>query len=477
MTSRLLELLARIHPILGNLSGIPLAVFVVVTILTSLFLLGYLTQGVRVGLQLWLAVRRLNALRSSTRPVNPKDVANILRGKPFKHLWDEYSDTLHELRKASNGPVVLTEVRATVPAEMFFTREVLVDSRLFDDFTRHLPGVLTGLGIIGTFAGLLEGLSRFDATTSATAVAGLKPLLNGVAHAFTASAIAIACAMVVVFISRLTLAFFYRQVENLNHAIDALYATGAGEEYLSRLVQSSENSEAHAAQLKQALMEDLTRLMTNLVDRQIDAQNKSSAALAVDIGNAISGSLGEPLKRITEAMEVTTKGNTQAVGGMLETLLTGFMAKLEDTFGGQMRGIHEQMDRSTAAMTTVQTALQNLVADISRSNEQAANRMSGTLEDAMKQSAANQQLLTDQMRDFVQDFPETRNRRARQIATCNGWRHGYCSSTTRDSRGTDGDIPKECCNPRGTAPRSAVGPRTRACRRPVRSGGGYAPAA
>jgi hypothetical protein len=69
-----------------------------------------------------------------------------------------------------------------------------------------------------------------------------------------------------------------------------------------------------------------------------------------------------------------------------------------------MRGIREQMDQSMAAMSSVQTALQNLVADINRSNETAANRLSGTLEDAMKQSAANQQLLTDQMRTFVQDF-------------------------------------------------------------------------
>jgi hypothetical protein len=336
MTAHLQQLLGQIHPVLRDLAGIPLLVFVVVTTLTAIFLLGYMTQGVRVGFGIWWAVRRINALRLATRTVKPADIAKVLQGKPFKHLWEEYSDTLHELTKASNGAVALTEIRATVPAEMFFTREVLVDSRLFDDFTRHLPGVLTGLGIIGTFAGLLEGLSQFDATSSTTAVAGLKPLLAGVAHAFTASAIAIACAMVVVFVSRLALAIFYGQVEKLNHTIDALYATGAGEEYLSRLVKSSENAEAHAAQLKQALMEDLTTLMTNLVERQIEAQNRSSIALGTEIGDAIAGSLGDPLRRITEAMEVTTQANSQAVSGMLESLLTGFMAKLEDTFGGQM---------------------------------------------------------------------------------------------------------------------------------------------
>jgi hypothetical protein len=404
MNEVLFAALGEIHPVLGDLYGFPLYVFLIVAGLTALFLLGYLVQGTRVGLQLWSAVSRIQKLKATGTQAKPSQVRAILKREPFKHLWEEYEDTLHEVKAASNGAVTLSEVRATVPAEMFFTRDVLVDSRLFDDFTRHLPGVLTGLGIIGTFAGLLEGLAKFDASSTATAVAGLKPLLDGVAHAFVASAIAIGCAMLVTFASRLVLAIFYRLAEKLSHAIDSLYETGAGEEYLSRLVLSSEKNEAHSAQLKQALVEDLTQLMTNLVDRQIQAQSESSHSLGVQIGEAISGTLAEPLKQMTSAMESSSKGNTQAVTGMLESVLTGFMAKLEDTFGGQMKGIHEQMDRSMGAMTTVQQALQKLVDDISRSNEQAASHMSGTLEDAIKQSAANQQLLTDQMRQFVEDF-------------------------------------------------------------------------
>jgi hypothetical protein len=404
VTQTLLAYLAQIHPVLGQLSGIPLAVFLIVVVLTALFVVGYAVQGLRVGWQLSTALRGINTLKTQDGPVDPDEVAKVLRGEPLKHLWEEYDDTLHEVKKAGRGEVALMEVRATVPAEMFFTREVLVDSRLFDDFTRHLPGVLTGLGIIGTFAGLLEGLGKFDASSTAAAVAGLKPLLDGVAHAFSASAIAIACAMFITFASRLVLALFYRRVERLNHAIDSLYATGAGEEYLSRLVHSSEKSEAHAAQLKQALVEDLTQLMTNLVDRQIAAQAEASRSLGTHLGEAITTTLAGPLQAMTSAMERTGESNSNAVSGMLENLLTGFMAKLEDTFGGQMRGIHEQIDKSAAAMHTVQQALQQLVQDINKSNEQATNRLSGTLEDAMKQAAANQQVLTDQMREFVAEF-------------------------------------------------------------------------
>ena len=396
--------LGAIHPSLKHLNDIPLVVFLLVLVLTIAFLLGYAIKGTQVWWQMRSLVRTVRSMRDGKTPPDPKKVGQAFKWEPFRHLWDEYADTLHELRKAASGQVALTEVRATVPAETLFTREVLVDSRLFDEFTRHLPGVLTGLGIIGTFAGLLDGLGEFKPTPIEAAVAGLTPLLQGVQHAFVASGTAIACAMIVVFISRITVARLYRLVEKLTHAIDSLYATGAGEEYLARLVKSSEQSAATTAQLKDALVEDLNKMMTNLVERQIAAQEASHVALGKHIGETISTAIAEPLKRVGEAIEVTTKGNGEQVGNMLETLLTGFMAKLEDTFGSQMRGINEQMQRSMDSMAAVQSSLQGLLTDIKKTNEQTVNQMGGTLEEAMKKAADNQQLLTDQMRDFVQDF-------------------------------------------------------------------------
>lgn len=398
------NLLGALHPALASLHGGPLWIFLLVALLTLIFVVGYLIKGYQVWRQLSAVLKSVKFLRSKSQSPDPAKVGEAFQAEPLKHLWEEYADTLHELKKASSGGVNLIEVRATVPADSLFTREVLVDSRLFDEFTRHLPGVLTGLGIIGTFAGLLDGLQKFEPTPVEKAVNGLGPLLLGVQHAFVASGIAIACAMFVVFFSRLTLAYFYRLVEQLTHAIDSLYATGAGEEYLARLVKSSEQSAASTAQLKDALVEDLNKLMTNLVERQIAAQEASSLALGQRLGDTISAAIAEPMKRVSEAMEVTSRGNGDQVNTMLESLLTGFMAKLEDTFGGQMRGINEQMQKSMDSMATVQSSLQSLLVDIKQTNEHAATQMSGTLEDAMKKAADNQQLLTDQMRDFVQEF-------------------------------------------------------------------------
>lgn len=398
------QLLESIHPALAHLSGVPLIVFLLVVSLTIIFLVGYAIKGSQVVRQLRKVVREVRAIQVTGSAPAPADIGKYFKWEPLRHLWDVYAGTLHEVRGASSGEMALMEMHATVPAESIFTREVLVDSRLFDDFTRHIPGVLTGLGIIGTFAGLLDGLKRFDPSTTAKAVEGLGPLMEGVQHAFLASGMAIGCAMLVVFLSRLVLAYLYRLVEQLTHSIDSLYKTGAGEKYLDRLVRASERNEANTAQLKDALVEDLNKMMTNLVDKQIAAHQAATHSLGEHIGQSISTAIAEPIKSMREAMEVTTRGNGEQVNSMLETLLTGFMAKLEDTFGSQMRGINEQMQRSMDSMSSVQASLQSLLSDIKQTNEHASKQMSGTLEEAMKKASDNQQLLTDQMREFVQDF-------------------------------------------------------------------------
>src|SRR6266702_3118307 len=139
MTDRLVNFLATFNPALRELSGFPLAVFCLVLLLTFLFVAGYLWKGSQVWWQLRAVIRGVR--QAGVRP-DPDEVGKHFNRAPLKHLWLEYRDTLHPLRRTANGT---PETRATLPAETYFTRDVLVDARLFDDFTRHLPGILTGL--------------------------------------------------------------------------------------------------------------------------------------------------------------------------------------------------------------------------------------------------------------------------------------------------------------------------------------------
>ena len=389
------------------LSSIPEYIFRLVLVITLVFVVDFVRRFLKVSKGLQSAIEGIRPLVGTQTGSDPKALVEHFPLNPLLHIWNEFSDTLHPMRLAVSGQAPIVEYRSSQPAEMMFTKESLVDGPLFDDFWRHLPGILTGLGIIGTFAGLLRGLGQFKSAIdidASKAVEGLGPLLSAVMSAFEVSASAIGCAMLVVFFSRLVVAHLNSKVENLCDLIDSLYKSGAGEEYLQRLVDSSEKSEVHAAQLKDALVEDLTRLMTNLTERQIQAQAAASQQIGEAVGRSIAESIAEPMQRVREVMENNANGNASQVSTMLDTMLTGFMAKLEDTFGGQMHGINDQMQKSMTVMSSVQSSLLALVEDIKKVNESAATQMSDKLAAAMQSASDNQQQLTQQMTQFVTEF-------------------------------------------------------------------------
>ena len=135
------------------------------------------------------------------------------------------------------------------------TQQALVDSPLRTDYFKHLPGILTGLGIIGTFAGLIRGLNHFDVSLQANEMQGsLGNLINAVGHAFYVSAAAICLAILFTLLEKLLLNRCYDRVDEIQNAIDGLFHAGVGEEYLERLVKASETATTQALQIKDALV-------------------------------------------------------------------------------------------------------------------------------------------------------------------------------------------------------------------------------
>ena len=180
--------------------------------------------------------------KSGGAVVDLTDIESKVAGDPqLSSLWAEYSEALdkrNELPDPSSSRA--RRWRASALAETFFSDYALVDSPLRSDFYKHVPGILTGLGIIGTFSGLINGLIHFDVSDPATTQAQLSLLVQTVGQAFFVSALAIALAMLFTWVEKALLSARYSQVEALQHLIDSLFEAGSGQENLERLVVATE---------------------------------------------------------------------------------------------------------------------------------------------------------------------------------------------------------------------------------------------
>ena len=375
--------------------GIPFLILIIILLLTVIFFVSFIrTLFLARGLS--SLAKELSKEKKAGRIVAPKAFQN---NNLYRHLWSEYEETLHELKRKDGG----SEWRSTLPAEAFFSKEVMVDSRSFiwNDFFRHLPGILTGLGIIGTFFGLISGLEGFTPSDEASAArSSLTNLLDGVKEAFKVSTFAISAAIIVTVLEKLSLTWAYSNVDNITHSIDALYEAGAGEEYLARMVEADESSLANAQQLKNAMVNELSTILKEMTDRQIEAQQQNSLTLA----NSIQAPLKEMVSSLEDVGTVVKGGsrdNTETMKGALNDLVSNFIEKMDDTLNSSMQNIAGSMENSARSMTDMQASMDTLVDKISSTSDQAITGMVEKLEAAMERSVTNQELMTQQMEQFV----------------------------------------------------------------------------
>lgn len=354
-----------------------------------------------------------------TRPIAERQHAlgQVLRDTPLQNGWKEYDESLHPQYENRDGELVLCSSRATVPSSFYLTQQNIVDTRLKTEFFKHLPGILTGVGIIGTFGGLLLGLSAFDTSDPAKIQDSVILLLQAVRDAFIASAAAILAAMVVTVMEKSRLRESYALLEKLTEEIDQLFQGGVGEEYLAALVQNSEESAKQTRMLKDSLVNDLREMLQNLVDSQIRENLKLAEALATSYQSAsesmassvslsIENSFREPLDKIAASVQNASGEQSNMVGNLLQEVLVAFMSKLEGTFGQQFHGMQEMMGQSVAAMQQMQAGFNQLVADMrtaSESSGQAIQEQLGrTLQDMQQGQAAMQVAMQDMLAQMQQ---------------------------------------------------------------------------
>ena len=125
---------------------------------------------------------------------------------------------------------------------------------------------------------------------------------------------------------------------------------------------------------------------------------------AGQIGTAIATSLQGPMDRISGAVEKASGQQGEAVTGLLENLMTAFMAKIDETFGDQIKGINEAIQKSSDSMLTVQDAMTKLISDISSAGQSAATEMSKKMEESMDRAALAQENMNNQLRDFINEL-------------------------------------------------------------------------
>lgn len=390
------------------------AITCLMIILTLSFFWKYLVKGVVLYFKLSGLLGDLGRFRKTGR-IDPSEIFTEKRGKDVFHLWTEYRDTLYEKKRINpeTGEEEIHAITSTVPAETFFTAQSIVESRLSADFFRHLPGIFTGLGIIGTFSGLIKGLKAFNVSENTEIVRkSLENLLAGVSEAFIVSAFAIGLAMFVTLVEKSLLSSLHRKIEQLCYIIDSFFETGSGEEYLERLVKASEDSTRLSSLLKESLVGDLRHIMFDMNQKQISAFNEQISIFAQasltsqrefgeKLATTIEAAIAKPIADIAEGFRMQREKTGDDLSSALGDVLSSFTRGNQELFGGQISGINALQHKTLHALEATVGQLDRMVSDINAAGRGGAEAMASKLTDAVSAMESRQQLMNTRMGEFV----------------------------------------------------------------------------
>lgn len=392
---------------------IPIAMAIFVSVVMFFFVKEYWIPAKRLAKELDDIIKNVNQGESFQE--SKSSLNSLLSENPtIKHAWENYKNSLHDIREEVDGEFQIISSRSTVSSDMFFSQIVIIDTPLKVDFYKHIPGIITGVGIIATFLGLLFGLLAFDpAGDPAKVQSSLALLLGGVGEAFMASGLAILIAMLITWKEKFWLRECYEKLEQLTTAIDLKFEPDeTSEEYLSQLLKSSQANETNARQLKDSLVNDLKTMMTNLIDENkknqlaftsqlTESYAKTSKDMADQIGQSISDNLQAPLEKIASSVQQVSGDQSSAVQELMTDVLTAFMTKLESTFGSQMTGMSEMMTQSVFAMKEMQLGFTQLLTDMKVNSESSAKNLETQMTNMIEDIQSKQNAMAEQMNSMV----------------------------------------------------------------------------
>ena len=285
------------------------AVIVAILIVIFFFFLGSsLIKFFRSGYQIKFYSKLLRdvsieSLASKQSQINKEAKKN----KYFRALWEEFDESL--VKHKVNG---VDRLSNTLDAAHFFNTHSLAKGLTENRLLAAIPGLLTAIGVIGTFAGLQMGLAGINLTSD-----DIAPLKDGIGNMIKGASIAFLTSLWGIFLSVVFNIFekfiernLRRKISNLQNRIDFLYPRLTAEQSLVEIADTSKI----AAVTMQGLSEQIGSKM-----------QEAMATASESISNGLKESLRDVLAPALEKMAADAHtGSEKALESMLERFMSGF---------------------------------------------------------------------------------------------------------------------------------------------------------
>ena len=261
--------------------------------------------------------------------------------------------------------------------EDYINEDSVIDKPGHSQLAELIPSLLTSLGILGTFIGLMEGLTSVNFSDAQGTMDSIPLLLTGMRFAFATSVAGITCSLLFNMFYRMCVGRACRALDSFDEAFYEL----AMPRPLSPEVQ--------------------------LICQKQDEEERL-ARIAEAVGSRVSASLEMAVSRamdpLTKSLDTFIQGATQEQVEGVRRIVGQFVSQLNAQLSGQMTTLGHTMDMVSQGQLQTQKNLQNTL--------NAAQAMAA---DAQAMQAASAQM-AQALQSWAEELKNSQSKRTEEAA-------------------------------------------------------------
>ncbi len=324
-------------------------------------------------------IERLTAFKNQDRNIAYNDIDEILTSNSdTKEPWNEYKKTLTKVPNSQSGVIILHSTEAVSDYVNFSS----LTSRINIAFWQNLGGIFTGIGIFGTFLGLVLGLWNINISDVAKMLTSIKELLAGISTAFFTSLVGVFCALVFNWVHNKAIINVKEKTAELVSLLEDFYPRKTQEMWLAEAFEQGR-------QQTEALTNLSADLAFKLGDGLQTRMNSSFEKLAQDLARIMQDSLTPTLQDIRESLDNLNNGGVKAIGeginNSVGTELKGFAGTLVDLQKQMQESFAETQKTGESTNQKLMTVVNQLAENIQASSNEALAVQKRQMQDANSQ--------------------------------------------------------------------------------------------
>ncbi|HPF88596.1 MAG TPA: MotA/TolQ/ExbB proton channel family protein [Candidatus Limiplasma sp.] len=193
-----------------------------------------------------------------------------------------------------------------------------------------LPSLLTSLGILGTFLGMMEGLTNMNFTDSTTTISSIPTLLGGMRFAFATSVVGITCSIIFNVVYHIAKGHAFKALDAFDETFYELAMPRPLDSDVQMIIQKQD--------------EDM-------------GMQQTIGQLGGQIAGAVELAVSRATHPLTMSMDNFIQGTTHEQIDGIQRIVNRFVQQMDASMNGQFSALADAMNRMHQSMAETQQSL------------------------------------------------------------------------------------------------------------------------